>query len=443
MDKNRQEPFTIETVGGEVNSKNPLGLAAAFLENAYKLVITLGKGGDEAAKRLFSNNYEKIARDNRPVYVLNASSGTQSSKDRNYRDKGPVKKMSKEWFNWVCKTIEKLKERILATIPVFSKKIAMGAMIAFTTASIFAGGLGRNAEQSLQERYSSLNPTFGKNWETTISVNAANMGVASNYVESFTLAFIHSAIAEYEKGHGPLPENFNRDRFAQDYYGAMLANDNNSIIMKDKNGGVVITIADEERKGVFKQLDRLFAELDKLLEEQSKNKDKDKKQKIDGGDGPEPPDPQKTSLKNGSSDRDDSSNQANAISGGPGPAGPDPAAVKQLIQFNNGQINPDNTVTFRYQATSFNQARTDATNYFQLFISACSLNGLTPTAKDLGDLTRALNGMKVTQNGSGYVAEVVVSDSFLNTVLKGLDSNNAKVPTQHNTSRNSKTGHLR
>ena len=40
MDKNRQEPFAIETVGGEVNSEKPLGLAAAFLEAVINFLFS-------------------------------------------------------------------------------------------------------------------------------------------------------------------------------------------------------------------------------------------------------------------------------------------------------------------------------------------------------------------------------------------------------------------
>ena len=373
-----------------------------------------------SGKRLFSNNYEEIAEDKGPVKVLNLSSGMQHDKDRDYKDMAPGKKMSQELFSWACKTVEKLKERILGTIPVLSKKIAMGAVIAFTTASIFAGGLGRNTEQSLQERYSSLNPTFGKNWETTISVNMSNSSLGADYLCEFVDRMAKKIISDYENEHGEF-KHANKETIKKSVAAHLFTEYKAKI-----NGDETTYIFD-----ISKEIEDL---LNAVKEEDKKRDNLDGWGPDDGdgkGDGKNPP-KSKLSSKQKSINEQTFSGEPNP--GGPGPAGPDPAAVKQLIQFNNGQINSDNTVTFRYQAASINQAKTDATNYFQLFISACSLNGLTPTAKDLGDLTHALNSMKVTQNGSGWEAKVVLSDTFLNTVLKGLDS------TQHNTSRNSKTG---
>ena len=157
MDKNRQEPFTIETVDD--------GLGAALGIHDQDLIIGIGPDADKAIDSVISNpkKYSEIARDKETVNVLNLNSGKQSVKGRNGKDVFPGKKMSQELFGKACGIIDKMKERILDTISTLPKKIMMGAVIALTTASIFAGGLGRSTEKSLQERYSSLNPTFGKN----------------------------------------------------------------------------------------------------------------------------------------------------------------------------------------------------------------------------------------------------------------------------------------
>lgn len=397
MDKNRQEPFTIEIVDD--------GLGAAAGIRDQDLIIGIGPDADKAIDSMISNpkKYSEIAGDKETVNVLNLNSSKQSVKGRNGKDVFPEKKMSQELFGKACGIIEKMKERILDTISTLPKKIMMGAVIALTTASIFAGGLGRSTEKSLQERYSSLNPTFGKNWETTINVTMSNSSLASDYLCDFVDGMAEKVIEDYVKKHGEF-----KHANMQEVKKGVAARIFNSYSAKNQNldSTTTYTFDDEESE---KFLDEIKAEDDR------RKKEKGKEKKYDGPGPDDGPNPEK-----------------------PNPVRLDSAAVKQLIQFNNGQINPDNTVTFRYQADSFNQARTDATNWFQLFISACSLNGLTPTAKDLGDLTRALNGMKVTQNGSGYVAEVVVSNTRLNTVLNGLDSNNAKAPTQHNTSRNNR-----
>ena len=397
MDKNRQEPFTIEIVDD--------GLGAAAGIRDQDLIIGIGPDADKAIDSMISNpkKYSEIAGDKEIVNVLNLNSGKQSVKDRNGKDVFPGKKMSQELFGKACGIIDKMKERILDTISTLPKKIMMGAVIALTTASIFAGGLGRSTEKSLQERYSSLNPTFGKNWETTINVTMSNSSLASDYLCDFVDGMAEKVIEDYVKNHGKF-KNANM----QEVKKSVAARIFNSYSAKNQNldSTTTYTFDDEESE---KFLDEIKAE------DNRREKEKGKEKKYDGPGPDDGPNPEK-----------------------PNPVRLDSAAVKQLIQFNNGQINPDNTVTFKYQADSFNQARTEATNWFQLFISACSLNGLTPTAKDLGDLTRALNGMKVTQNGSGYVAEVVVSNTFLNTALNGLDPNTAKTPTQHNTSRNNR-----
>lgn len=399
MDKNRQEPFTIETVDD--------GLGAALGIHDQDLIIGIGPDADKAIDSVISNpkKYSEIARDKETVNVLNLNSGKQSVKGRNGKDVFPGKKMSQELFGKACGIIDKMKERILDTISTLPKKIMMGAVIALTTASIFAGGLGRSTEKSLQERYSSLNPTFGKNWETSINVTMSNSSLASDYLCDFVDGMAEKTIKDYVKEHGEF-----KHANMQEVKKGVAARIFNSYSAKNQNLDSITTYTfdDEESKKFLNEI---------KAEDNRRGKEKGKEKKYDGPGSDDGPDPEKTN-----------------------PVRLDSAAVKQLIQFNNGQINPDNTVTFRYQAASFNQARTDARNWFQLFISACSLNGLTPTAKDLGDLTRALNGMKVTQNGSGYVAEVVVSNTFLNTALNGLDSNTAKTPTQHNTSRNSNRG---
>ena len=380
MDKNRQEPFVIETVGGEADEQDKsLGTAVGFLKQ--KLAIIFGKGGDEAGKRLFSNNYEEIAEDKGPVNVLDLSSGMQYFKDRNYKDMAPGKKMSQKLFKWACETIEKLKERILDTIPVFSKKIAMGAVIALTTASLFAGGLGNDARSALKDNYSTLNPKFSDGYETLIEIDGSNKDLAGKYMADFIVEVLNEKVRDFEDKNGNLPSNFNKSAFVNDY--ASILTDLINVDIYADDGGKRAVIS-------FNQKD--LDDFDALLEKASKNR-KGKDLRTLNDQPSSPPDPKNISVY-------------------------------------GGRVNPDNSITFAYQGATASSARQSATNLYAAWMNECVEAKMIHNKSILDGVSNARNNIKVEQvSEHQWVASITVSPELAQKMGLVSDAKTKTHPT--------------
>ena len=381
MDKNRQEPFVIETVGGGVNEQDkPLGTAIGFFKK--KLAIIFGKGGDEACKRLFSNNYEKIAEDKGPVNVLNLSSGMQHDKDRDYKDMAPGKKMSQELFSWACKTIEKLKERILDTIPVFSKKIMMGAMIALATGSLFAGGLGNDARSALKDNYSTLNPKFSDGYETLIEIDGSNKELAGKYMADFIVEVLNEKVRDFEDKNGKLPPNFNKQDFVNDYASILTDLINVEVYANNEGNRAVISINQ-------KDLDDFDALLGKASEHGKK-----KDSRILNDQPSSPPDPKNISAY-------------------------------------GGRINTDNSITFEYRGATSSSARQSATNLYAAWMQECVEAKMITNKSILDGVSNARNNIKVEQvSEHQWVASITISPELAQKMGLGSD---AKTKTHYPT----------
>lgn len=381
MDKNRQEPFVIETVGGGADEQDkPLGTAVGFLKQ--KLAIIFGKGGDEAGKRLFSNNYEEIAEDKGPVKVLNLSSGMQYDKDRNYKNMAPGKKMSQKLFNWACETIEKLKERILDTIPVFSKRIMMGAAIALTTASIFAGGLGNDARSALKDNYSTLNPKFSDGYETLIEIDGSNKDLAGKYMADFIVEVLNEKIRDFENKNGNLSPNFNKQALVNDY--ASILTDSINVDVYANDGGKRAVI-------YFNQKD--LDDFDAILERASEH-GKKKDSRILNDQPSNPPDPKNISAY-------------------------------------GGRINTDNSITFEYRGATSSSARQSATNLYAAWMNECVEAKMITNKSILDGVSNARNNIKVEQvSEHQWVASITISPELAQKMGLGSD---AKTKTHHPT----------
>lgn len=355
MDKNRQEPFTIETVGGGPDEQDkPLGTAIGFLKK--KLAIIFGKGGHEAGKRLLP----KIAEDEGPVNVLDLSSGMQFFKGRNYKDMAPGKKMSQKLFKWACETIEKLKERILDTIPVLSKKIAMGAVIALTTASLFAGGLGNDARSALKDNYSTLNPKFSDGYETLIEIDGSNKDLAGKYMADFIVEVLNEKVRDFEYKNGNLPLNFNKQDFVNDYASILTESINVDIYANDGGKRAVIYFNQ-------KDLDDFDAILGKASEHGKKNDSR-----ILNDQPSSPPDPKNISAY-------------------------------------GGRVNPDNSITFEYHGATASSARQSATNLYGAWMYNCAAENMTPNKSILDGVSNARNNIEVEQvSEHQYVARITL-----------------------------------
>ena len=378
MDKNRQEPFVIETVGGGADEQDkPLGTAIGFLKK--KLAIILGKGGNEAGRRLLSNNP-----DEGPVNVLDLSSGMQYFKDRNYKDMAPGKKMSQKLFKWACETIEKLKERILNTIPMFSKKIMMGAMIALATGSLFAGGLGNDARSALKDNYSTLNPKFSDGYETLIEIDGSNKELAGKYMADFIVEVLNEKVRDFEDKNGKLPPNFNKQDFMNDY--ASILTDLINVDIYANDGGKRAVIYFNQ-----KELDDFDDILGKASEHGKKNDSR-----ILNDQPSSPPDPKNISAY-------------------------------------GGRVNPDNSITFEYQGATASSARQSATNLYAAWMHECVEAKMIHNKSILDGVSNARNNIKVEQvSEHQWVASITLSPKHAQEI--GLVSD-AKTKTHQSTSR--------
>lgn len=378
MDKNRQEPFTIETVGD--------GLGAAAGIRDQDLIIGIGPDADKAIDSMISNpkKYSEIAGDKEIVNVLNLNSGKQSVKGRNGKDIFPGKKMSQELFDKACKIINKMKERILDTIPMLSKKIAMGAVIALTTASLFAGGLGKDAKSALKDNYSTLNPKFSDGYETLIEIDGSNKDLAGKYMADFIVEVLNEKVRAFEDKNGNLPSNFNKPAFVKDY--ASILTDLINVDIYADDGGKRAVIS-------FNQKD--LDDFDALLEKASKN-GKEKDSRILNDQPSSPPDPRNISAY-------------------------------------GGRVNPDNSITFEYHGATASSARQSATNLYGAWMYNCAAENMTPNKSILDGVSNARNNIKVEQvSEHQWVASITLPSKLAQEM--GLVSD-AKTKTRQSTSR--------
>ena len=364
QNKENQEPFIINTTGGEDNKQNKdIGAAVGILNKA----IIIGVGNIKASLKILSENFSKLAGDKKSVHIMDVTSGKEYEKDENGKDVAPERKMTGEVRNKAAGIINKMKDRILEGFTSVQKKVVMGAVIALATASLFAGGLGNDAKTTLQNNYSTLNPRFTDSYETLVEYNGGNKGLAGNYMADFLVEVFKEEVENYGKQKGGLPADAQEIAFT-------LASNSTDVVKTDlyaRDGSQYLEITVDEG-AVKDRTEGFIAVLEEYKEaEQEKVADR---------------------LPSG---------------------GPDP----NILSTFNGRLNSDGSATFEYTGASNLQAKTRADNLFTEYINSLVKDGKSKDAKTLSALTDAKNHVKTVQNSDGsYTSTIVLPKELVKTL---------------------------
>lgn len=195
QEKDRQEPIITEIVGDNDNDNVKVG--AGFSKRGSGFAVSIGN--DEAVKSLLDKNFEEIAGDKKSVRVLDVTAGKEYDKDKNWKDVSPERKMTEDVRKKAADLVKQCGKLILKKFTSARKKVLMGAVIALAATSLFAGGLGKEAQTTLQKNYSTMNPKFADGYGVLIDYNARTQGMLGNFTQDFLIEVFKDKLNEIKK----------------------------------------------------------------------------------------------------------------------------------------------------------------------------------------------------------------------------------------------------
>ena len=195
QEKDRQEPIITEIVGDNDNDNVKVG--AGFSKRGSGFAVSIGN--DEAVKSLLDKNFEEIAGDKKSVRVLDVTAGKEYDKDKNWKDVSPERKMTEDVRKKAADLVKQCGKLILKKVTSARKKVLMGAVIALAATSLFAGGLGKEAQTTLQKNYSTMNPKFADGYGVLIDYNARTQGMLGNFTQDFLIEVFKDKLNEIKK----------------------------------------------------------------------------------------------------------------------------------------------------------------------------------------------------------------------------------------------------
>lgn len=252
--KDRQEPIITEIVGDNDNDNKKVG--AGFGKRGSGFAVSIGN--DEAVKSLLDKNFEEIAGDKKSVRVLDVTAGKEYDKDKNWKDVSPERKMTEDVRKKAADLVKQCGKLILKRFTSARKKVLMGAVIALAATSLFAGGLGKEAQTTLQKNFSTMNPKFADGYEVLIDYNARTQGMLGNFTQDFLIEVFKDKLNEIKKEQN-LEGDFDKiarkcaEKFS-DKVEAIRYNDDRGIFAEVK---IDPALVDREARGVVKEMVRL------------------------------------------------------------------------------------------------------------------------------------------------------------------------------------------
>ena len=254
QEKDRQEPIIIEIVGNNDNDNDKVG--ASFGGRGTGLAVSIGD--DKASKRLLDKNFQELAGKNEFVRVLDVTAGKEYKKDENWKDVAPEKKMTEDVRKKAGDLIKRMGELILKKFTSTRKKVLMGAVIALAATSLFAGGLGKEAQTTLQKNYSTMNPKFADGYGVLIDYNARTQGMLGNFTQDFLIEVFKDKLNEIKKEKN-LEGDFDKiaRKCAEKFSDAVEAtryNDDRGIFAEVK---INQDLVDKESRGVVDEMVKL------------------------------------------------------------------------------------------------------------------------------------------------------------------------------------------
>ena len=254
QEKDRQESIIIEIVGNNDNDNDKVG--ASFGGRGTGLAVSIGD--DKASKRLLDKNFHELAGKNEFVRVLDVTAGKEYKKDENWKDVAPEKKMTEDVRKKAADLIKRMGELILKKFTSTRKKVLMGAVIALAATSLFAGGLGKEAQTTLQKNYSTMNPKFADGYGVLIDYNARTQGMLGNFTQDFLIEVFKDKLNEIKKEKN-LEGDFDKiaRKCAEKFSDAVEAtryNDDRGIFAEVK---INQDLVDKESRGVVDEMVKL------------------------------------------------------------------------------------------------------------------------------------------------------------------------------------------